>query len=230
MNDIELQGTKLVEIPYFASQIDKLDKSVLIIGECRGGEGVSETIRELGFTDVTTTDIREMPEDSIIKGIPGWKHITADFVKLDETTKYDFILAISVFEHFGFWFFGANLATRQEGADLCRWNHDLVGIIKACKLLKDADSKLMITLPAGPFMNYEETGEPWLRGYDYRRQGIVKAELAKNGYKIDNEKFFFSPDCQGWKEVGPEINSPENYKAYNPFTPNVIWGFTVKKA
>ena len=227
MNDVELRGTKLVEVPYFASQIDRLDKSVLIIGECCGGEGVSETIKEMGFADVTTTDIREMSQESNLKRIPGWKHITSDFVKFDETIKYDFIVSVSVFEHFGFWFIGENISTGKS--DMCHWNHDILGINKACRLLRDVDSKLMVTLPAGPYMNYEPSGKPWLRGYDYRRQSIIKNEFKNNGFYIANEKFYFSSDCQDWNEVGADINNPENYKSYNPFTPNVIWAFTVKK-
>jgi hypothetical protein len=168
-----------------------------------------------------------MPAESKLKGIFGWKHITSDFVKIDETIKYDFIVSISVFEHFGFWFIGENISTGES--DVCYWNHDILGINKACRLLKDTDSKLMITLPAGPYMNYEPTGKPWLRGYDYRRQSIIKNELKNNGFYVVNEKFFFSPDCQDWNEVGADINNPENYKAYNPFTPNVIWGFTIGK-
>ena len=227
MNDIELQGTKLVEVPYFASQLDDLNKSVLIVGERRGGEGISETIKEIGFTNVTTTDIMSMAEDSWFRDMPGWKHIESDFVKLDETIKYDYIIAVSVFEHFGFWFVGNNLSTGQD--DICHWNHDIVGINKACRLLKGAGSKLMVTLPAGPYMNYELTGNPWLRGYDFRRQSIVKNEVLKNGFVVINEKFFFSSDCQDWKEVGSEINNPSHYGSYNPHTPNVIWAFTISK-
>ena len=53
-----MKGTKLVEVPYFINQISDIDKSILVIGECKGGsEGVSESILDLGCTNVTTTDI-----------------------------------------------------------------------------------------------------------------------------------------------------------------------------
>ena len=42
---IKLNGTKIVEVPYFANQLTDNAKSVLVIGERFGGiEGISETI------------------------------------------------------------------------------------------------------------------------------------------------------------------------------------------
>ncbi len=227
--EITLRGTKIVEIPYFATQLIDNTKSVLIIGEQTGEEGLSATVREMGFTNVTTTDISPIGPDSWLdRTAKDWKHVTVDFVKYDETLKYDYIIAISVFEHFGFWFVGEHTADGVVD-DYCRWEHDIRGINKACQLLKDAESKLMISLPAGPYMNYEPSGRPWLRSYDWRRQEIVKKELEKNGFRIDNEKFFYSKDFQEWNEVGPEINHPKYYHLYEVGTPNVIWGFTVSK-
>ena len=226
----KLQGTKIVEVPYFAEQLTDNTESVLIIGERFGGiEGVSEAVHALGFTNVNTTDILPSPEDSWLRENTTWEHVECDFIEFDESKKYDNIVSISVFEHFGFWFAGDRMASGLVQDDTCRWNHDLLGINKACKLLKDSKSKLMITLPAGPYMNYEDSGEPFLRYYDYRRQDLIKAELNRNGYYIADEKFYHSQDFTNWQEVGKEINQPEYYSHYNYFTPNVIWAFTIKK-
>ena len=227
---IDLQGTKIVEVPYFTNQLNNNTESVLIIGECQGGiEGVSESIHELGFTNVATTDIMPSESDCWLQTNTTWNHIQCDFIEFDDSNKYDNIISISVFEHFGFWFAGNRMANGLSADDTCKWNHDLLGINKACTLLKDSNSKLIITLPAGPYMNYEESGEPFLRYYDYRRQSLIKLELERNGYYISNEKFFFSSDFKNWEEMGAEINDPKYYPHYNLYTPNVIWGLTIQK-
>jgi hypothetical protein len=230
MYNIELQGSKIVEVPYFANQLVDTTKSVLIVGERLGGEGVSETIKQMGFTDVTTTDIVPIGTGSWLEKNQGpWKHVMADFIEFDETLKYDYVVVISVFEHFGFWFSGNRMANGLSEDDQCRWNHDIKGILKACRLLKDTNSKLIITLPAGPYMNYEDSGEPFLRGYDWRRQAIIAKTITQFGFYIENEKFYHSPDCKDWTEVNSGINNPKQYGAYSPITPNVIWGLTIKK-
>jgi hypothetical protein len=142
---------------------------------------------------------------------------------------FDYIISISVFEHFGFWFAGNRMADGLVEDDVCYWNHDIRGILKSCKLLKDADSKLIITLPAGPYMNYEESGEPFLRYYDYRRQALIKQILNKHDFQISNEQFYYSADFQNWDEMSPEINDPKYYSVYNIHTPNVIWALTIQK-
>lgn len=227
---INLRGTKLVEVPYFTNQLKDRLKSVLIIGECQGGiEGISESIYEMGFRNVTTTDIMPSEPSCWLRKNTTWDHIQCDFIEFDESNTYDFIISISVFEHFGFWFAGNRMANGLAEDDTCRWNHDLLGINKACKLLKDSESKLIITLPAGPYMNYEDSGEPFLRYYDIRRQNIIKSELKRNGYYISDEKFYFSEDFTNWEETSSEINNPKYYPYYNIYSPNVIWGFTIQK-
>jgi hypothetical protein len=227
---IQLHGTKIVEVPYFADQLNDITKSVLIIGECQGGhEGISETIHEKGFVNVNTTDIMPSLPEYWLRQNTNWKHIQCDFIEFNESNKYDFIISISVFEHFGFWFAGNRMANGLAEDDTCRWNHDILGINKACKLLKDNDSKLIITLPAGPYMNYEESGEPFLRYYDERRQNLIKRELERNGYFISNEKFYYSSDFTNWEEMSSEINDLKYYSYYNIHTPNVIWGLTIQK-
>lgn len=226
---IKLLGTKIVEVPYFADQLIDNSKSVLIIGERWGGiEGVSETIKELGFADVTTTDILDVEDGAWLKKETDWKHIKSDFIEFDESNKYDYVISISVFEHFGFWFAGNRMASGLVEDDKCYWNHDIRGINKACKLLKDKESKLMITLPAGPYMNYETSGEPFLRYYNKQRQDIIKNECKNNGYAVTDEKFYYSDNFEGWDLVSEEINDFKYYQVYNPVTPNVIWGFTIQ--
>jgi hypothetical protein len=228
---INLKGTKIVEVPYFANQLKDVNKSILIVGERHGGvEGISETIKDLGFNNVYTTDILPTEEDSWLRKETNWKHIQSDFIEFDETLKFDYIISVSVFEHFGFWFAGNRMANGLSEDDKCYWNHDIRGINKACKLLKDQDSKLIITLPAGPYMNYEESGEPFLRYYNSQRQAIIKNECQKNGFYFSDEKFCYSEDFYNWNEVGPEINNPQYYQVYNPYSPNVIWSFTIQKS
>ena len=227
---INLKGTKIVEVPYFLNQINDLNKEILIIGECKGGtEGVSESILELGCKNVTTTDILESLSDSWLKQNTKWKHIPVDFIKFDESKKYDYIISISVFEHFGMFWEGKAYDIDSNLEDIILWNHDIQGILKACKLLHNNDSKLIITLPIGPYMNYQETGYPFLRYYDLQRQNLIKNKIEEAGYKIDNEKFYMSSDFSEWYEADKNINSVESYRQYcNPYTPNMIWGLTLK--
>lgn len=227
---IKLNGTKIVEVPYFINQIEDINSSILLIGECHGGrEGVSESLLELGCMNVTTTDILDSLPDSWLKQNTKWKHIQTDFIKFDETKKFDYIISISVFEHFGMFWEGKAYDIDSELEDIVLWNHDIHGINKACRLIKNASSKLIITLPAGPFMNYAQSGYPFLRYYDHRRQQLIKKELKQNGYYISNETFYMSEDFEAWREVPSEINDPKYYPYYNPHTPNVIWGLTIQK-
>ncbi len=225
-----LKGSKIVEVPYFKNQLIDNKKTVLLIGERLGGfEGISEAVHDLEFKNVTTTDILESPPGCWIQENTNWKHIKSDFIEIGQSIKYDYIISISVFEHFGFWFAGDRMANGLAKDDTCKWNHDLLGINTACKLLKDKDSKLIITLPAGPYMNYEDSGEPFLRSYDWRRQNIIKSELTTNGYYISDEKFYLSEDFNKWEEMDSSINDPKYYSYYNIASPNVIWAFTIQR-
>jgi len=227
---MKLIGTKLVEVPYFVNQIADTKKSILIVGECKGGsEGVSESILELGCDNVTTTDILESLPDSWLKENTNWPHIKTDFIKFDESIRFDYIISISVFEHFGMFWEGKAYDIDSDIEDVILWNHDIQGILKACRLLKDRESKLIITLPIGPYMNYQETGYPFLRYYDLQRQTLIKNKIQESGYVVDNEKFFLSTDFVEWYEADSNINNYESYRQYcNPFTPNMIWGVTIK--
>jgi hypothetical protein len=114
--------------------------------------------------------------------------------------------------------------------DIILWNHDIQGILKACCLLKDNDSKLIVTLPAGPYMNYEKSGYPFLRYYNSLRQNIIHEKIKFNGFKITNESFYYSNDFTNWELVSKEINESKYYSYYNTYTPNVIWGITIQKS
>ena len=231
MDQTNLIGTKIVEIPYFLNQLKDKDSSILIIGECKGGsEGVSESILQSEFTNVTTTDILESLPDSWLRKNTNWPHIKTDFIKFDESKKFDYIISISVFEHFGMFWEGKAYDINSEIEDVILWNHDIQGILKACRLLKNKESKLIITLPIGPYTSYQESGYPFLRYYDLQRQNIIKDRLNENGYTVDDEKFYMSPNFVEWYQTDSNINTPESYKLYcNPHTPNIIWGLTITK-
>ncbi len=78
-------------------------------------------------------------------------------------------------------------------------------------------------------MNYQETGYPFLRYYNEQRQNLIKTKLYETGYELDNEKFFLSTNFSDWYEADSNINSYMSYREYcNPFTPNMIWGLTIK--
>jgi hypothetical protein len=226
---MELKGTKKVEIPYFLNQLDA-DKSILIVGECVAVDGISKCILEKGCNQVITTDIRSSPADSWLQQNTNWEHKELDFLEFDETDKYDFIISISVFEHFGLYWGDMSMHGDGDKTDIIRWNHDLRAIAKSCKLLKDKESKLIITLPAGPYMNYNDKGDPILRYYNEQRQQLIKQIIVDNNCIISDEKFYFSEDFEKWDEVGPEINTPSYYPYHNSFTPNVIWAFTVQQS
>ena len=228
---INLKGTKLVEVPYFLHQIEDIEKEILVIGECKGGsEGVSESILQLGCTNVTTTDILEALPDSWLRQNTDWSHIKTDFIKFNELKKFDYIISISVFEHFGMFWEGKAYDIDSELEDVILWNHDIQGILKACRLLKDKESKLIITLPIGPYLNYQESGYPFLRYYNLHRQNLIKSKIKEAGYLLDNEKFFISSDFHEWYEADSDINSLDSYRQYcNSYTPNMIWGLTLKQ-
>lgn len=227
---INLKGTKIVEVPYFTNQIVDTNKSILIIGECKGGtEGVSESLLELGCKNVTTTDILDSLPDSWLRKNTDWPHIKTDFIKFDESNKFDYIISISVFEHFGMFWEGKAYDSDSNLEDMVLWNHDIRGILKACRLLKDENSKLIITLPIGPYMNYQETGYPFLRYYDLQRQTLVKNKIKEHGFEVDNEKFYLSNNFIEWFEADSNVNTNDSYRQYcNSYTPNMIWGLTLK--
>ena len=78
-------------------------------------------------------------------------------------------------------------------------------------------------------MNYQESGYPFLRYYDLQRQNLIKFKIKESGYMLDNEKFFLSNNFVEWYEADSNINTSESYRQYcNSYTPNMIWGLTIK--
>jgi hypothetical protein len=78
-------------------------------------------------------------------------------------------------------------------------------------------------------MNYQESGYPFLRYYNLQRQILVKNKIKEFGFEVDNEKFYLSNDFTEWFEADSNINTDDSYRQYcNSYTPNMIWGLTLK--
>ena len=233
----ELKGTKLVEIPYLAQELSETGKKVLIIGERIGNEGIVETIFEK-TQDILCTDIMELRADSILEGIiketPTVRFIQGDFITFDETVKYDYIVCINVLEHFGMNFTKRPMFTDNkicEEDHVIKWNYDMKAIDKMVKLLAPT-GKIIITVPCGnPVLSGDcdpVTTMPFLRRYDYLRIGKIK-ELIENLKCKLTESFYYSQNFVDWMEAEIEISHPQNIGLHNPFSPNVIWAFTITK-
>jgi hypothetical protein len=119
------------------------------------------------------------------------------------------------------------------GDDYIRWNHDLRAIQKMVKLLSDnPNAKVIITVPAGqPIL----TGDinpgnkmPFLRRYDSVRISLIKEMLESMNLILSNT-FFYSENFNDWFESDISITEPKYSQANNPYTPNMIWAFTIKK-
>lgn len=231
MNLLELKGTKKVEIPYFLNQIEQgTGESILIVGEVVAADQISKSLISKKCSNVTTTDIRERPINGWLNTNTNWDHITQDFIEFDTNIKFDIIISVSIFEHFGLFWDKKSMFNNKDGiVDLVRWDHDIRGIEKSCMLLKDKNSKVIVTLPAGPYMNYNDEGYPILRYYNKQRQNIVKKSVDELGCRFTDEKFYYTENFENWSESDPEINEPRFYQLYNPYTPNVIWAFTIQK-
>tara|TARA_B100000131_G_scaffold208441_1_gene200505 strand:+ start:217 stop:903 length:687 start_codon:yes stop_codon:yes gene_type:complete len=227
---MNFKGTKKVEIPYFLNRLsDDKDKSILIAGECGGFDKISESLYDRDFKNVTTTDIRPIQTDSWLdNNAKEWNHIKVDYIELDEKNKFDYIIAISTFEHFGLFWENTNMF--DSGADdMLRWNHDLRAIEKSCRLLKDDDSKIFVTLPIGNYMNYDDRGFPIVRYYNIDRRNLILDSLSKENCVIEEETFYHSQNFEEWYESDVELMTPKYNHIHNLFTPNSIWGFTIKR-
>jgi hypothetical protein len=238
--DFEIKGTKLVEIPYLENELSeqKETDNVLIVGERIATEGILQAVLKRPFTHCLCTDIMSMGEGSTLERIIDTdsriSFIQQDFIEAPEDKKYDYIICINVLEHFGMNFaefhgFSGVLA----GDDYIRWNHDLRAIQKMVKLLSDnPNAKVIITVPAGqPIL----TGDinpgnkmPFLRRYDSVRISLIKEMLESMNLILSNT-FFYSENFNDWFESDISITEPKYSQANNPYTPNMIWAFTIKK-
>jgi hypothetical protein len=239
-NEFEIKGTKLVEIPYLERELSNQVKtdSVLIVGERIATEGILQAVLKREFNDCVCTDIMTMGEGSTLEKIIAEdsrvSFIQQDFIEAPEDKKYDYIICINVLEHFGMNFaefhgFSGALA----GDDYIRWNHDLRAIQKMVTLLSDnPNAKIIITVPGGqPVL----TGDinpgnkmPFLRRYDILRIKLIEEMLNSMKVNLKNT-FYYSRDFVEWFESDISITDPEYFHANNPYSPNVIWAFTISK-
>jgi len=158
--------------------------------------------------------------------------IQQDFILSEEETKYDYIICINVLEHFGMNFNEfSGFAGDYAGDDYIRWNHDLRAIEKMITVLnKNQRSKIIITVPAGqPIMSGDiNPGNkmPFLRRYDQVRIGIIEDIVKKYGFVIENT-FYYSDNFNDWFESDISVTTNQYASASNPYTPNIIWAFTL---
>lgn len=233
----EIKGTKLVEIPYLDSELTECDKNVLIVGERIGNEGIIETVFNK-TKKIVCTDIMAMQPNSILSNIidttPTVSFLQTDFLKFNESVKFDYIVCINVLEHFGMNFSKTPMFTDKTitDDDIIKWNYDLQAIVKMIQLMNDSDSKIIITVPCGnPIYSGdcdEDTTLPFLRRYDYLRIQKIKKLVDNFGCKIE-DVFYYSQNFADWFESSIDVSHPSNSSMQNSFTPNVIWAFKIIK-
>lgn len=239
LNDVfncDLRGMKLVEIPWLEIQLrDQSENSdVLVIGERTAKDGITQAVLKKPFNSIVATDIMDSPETShlgkLTKNVDCIKFVQTDFVTHDYEKTFDYIICINVLEHFGMNFseqsmFGGDLA--QD--DYIRWNHDLRAIRKMIELMKSKDSKIIITVPAGPpIMSGDvdiNNDMPFLRRYDYRRIKIIEQLVNEHNCTIQSD-YFYSDDFTQWYEADESVTKPE-FQRNNPYSPNICWAFTI---
>lgn len=236
--EYEIKGTKLVEIPYLEKQLSdqKIEDKVLIVGERIATEGILQAVLKRPFKECLCTDIMEMGNGSTLEKIIARDNrvsfLQQDFINCNEDIKYDYIICINVLEHFGMNFaefhgFSGVLA----GDDYIRWNHDLRAIDKMMTLLKDS-GKIIITVPCGqPIMSGDiNPGNkmPFLRRYDSVRIQLIEDLVKNRGFGIEHV-FYYSENFNDWFETDVSISTQQYSQANNPYTPNMIWGFTISK-
>lgn len=234
---MENKGTKIVENQYLEDTIKSFDSDtldVLIIGECEGEENVIQTVLKCNkHKEIQCVDILPLQPNSslekIVNSDPTVKFNQTDFVKNQLDKKYDVIVCISVLEHFGMRWNGEKMFDKLDsGEDDILWNYDLIGLLKMGKLLKNKDSKAIITLPVGPYMNYLDNGLPFLRYYDIKRMNIFEEICANNKLSINNELFYLTENFQDFNTVPKDIAYPEYNGYINSYTPNCIWAFSLQ--
>lgn len=237
--DFEIKGTKLVEIPYLEKELSEQNETdnILIVGERIATEGILQAVLKRPFTSCLCTDIMPMGRNStlerIIDGDNRVTFIQQDFIEADETQKYNYIICINVLEHFGMNFAECSgFAGEYAGDDYIRWNHDLRAIEKMIVLLKNGDtSKIIITVPAGQPISSGDINPdnkmPSQRRYDAPRIKLIEQLIHLKGMKIDNT-FFKSSNFNEWFVGDISIATPQFSASNNPYSPNLIWAFTLK--
>ena len=239
MVDYEIKGTKLVEIPYLDNQLaeqEGMDR-ILIVGERVATEGIIQTVLKKPFAVCLCTDIMPMGVDSTLEKIIDQDSRVSftqqDFILVEEETKYDYIICINVLEHFGMNFAEfSGFAGEYAGDDYIRWNHDLRAIEKMMRILeKKSKARIIITVPAGqPILSGDiNPGNkmPFLRRYDESRINLIASIVEKGGMELEST-VYYSENFNDWYESSLVITSPQYSQANNPYSPNMIWAFTIK--
>lgn len=236
----EIKGTKIAEISYLYDKLANQSEqdNILLVGERIATEGIIQTVLQRPFEKCVCTDIMPMGINSTLdKLIQVDERITfvqGDFIEFDETKKYEFIICINVLEHFGMNFAEfSGFSGALAGDDYIRWNHDLRALEKMIKLLSDdKKSKIIITVPAGqPICSGDlnpGNGMPFLRRYDIMRINLIEQFLKHLNVDIVS-KYYYSENFTDWYEADSDITKPEKIHSTNPFSPNIIWAFTITK-
>ncbi len=234
----EIRGTKLAEIPYLSASLNNQSNTddILIVGERIGTEGIIQTVLERQFNTCTCTDIMPMGNDSALEKLiqtdSRISFIQKDFIEFPEDKQFDYIICINVLEHFGMnfaEFHGFSGTSAMD--DYIRWNHDLRALQKMITLLhKNPKSKIIITVPAGqPIMMGDMNDNnkmPMLRRYDTNRIRHIHKMLDSLNVKIE-ETFYYSENFNDWYETDISITDIKYFRIHNPYTPNMIWAFTI---
>jgi hypothetical protein len=236
--EFEIKGTKLVEIPYLEEALSeqKETDSILIVGERIATEGILQAVLKRPFKSCLCTDIMEMGQGSTLNKIINKdsrvSFIQKDFIEFDESTQYDYIICINVLEHFGMNFAEfSGFAGEYAGNDYIRWNHDLRAIEKMITLVKKSpSSRIIITVPGGqPILSGDiNPGNkmPFLRRYDSIRIQSVEEIVKKHKMNITNT-YYYSDNFTDWYESDISVTEPKYAQANNPYSPNIIWAFTI---
>jgi hypothetical protein len=236
--NIEIKGTKLVEIPYLDNQLEGQLKNddILIVGERIATEGILQAVLKRPFNSCLCTDIMNMdiecPLQNIIKSDKRVSFIQTDFVESNFEIKYKYILCINVLEHFGMNFSEVAGFSGSNRSDYIRWNHDIRAIEKMIKYLVDDKSKVIITVPVGSPVMHGDVNEnnlmPFLRRYDLNRIKMIRKFVGELGYRME-EEFYYSDNFNDWYSTDESISSIKYNTSNNAFTPNIIWAFTILK-
>jgi hypothetical protein len=232
--NFEIKGTKIVELTFLEEHLTNPNSTCLIIGEREGYEGIIQTVNSKIKNSITCMDITDISADAplanIIKSQVNVDFINADFIDIAEDKKYEYIVCISVLEHFGLNYNGHNMYSEKfKTNDVIKWNYDVVGLHKMISLLSN-DSKIILTLPIGyPIMSGDcnADGMPFLRRYDINRINIFR-NIIKNKNMKFIEKFYMSENFVDWYETDETCSYPQHIAKYNNMsTPNTIWGIAI---
>lgn len=238
MDKLDIKGSKIAELAYLSKQLNGIKtNNVLIVGERDGAEGVTAYTlnamtddQHLTLTDITPVEPGSYVDD-LFKTRKNLNFILSDFINFNAEDNIDVIVCISVLEHFGMKFDEMDMfddGTTIEN-DIIHWNHDLLGLENMMLSLRDG-GKIIVTVPAGRYMNYDKNGYPFLRYYTEERREIIKKLVDNFGCKLTNEEWAISYDFKEWFRSDVRVMGHcvgERYRM-NSFTPNGLWNFCIE--